>query len=215
MKLLVCDDHPLFREGLVGVLRELAPDAELIEAGSAEEATEHVREHDDLDLVLLDIELPGASGLETLGTWRSEFPTVPVAIVSASERPSDVRSALEAGASGFIPKSSSGALLRTALQLIFAGGVYVPPQALDASGQLRDDPSAPRAKRTGDLPLTPRQIEVAQLLAKGLTNKEICNVLSIAEGTVKTHIAAIFEALDVSNRTEAATVLRDFDDFEI
>jgi DNA-binding NarL/FixJ family response regulator len=213
VKLLVCDDHPLFREGLVGVLREMAPDAVLLESGSAEEAGETVARHDDLDLVLLDIELPGASGLDTLARWRGEHPTVPVAIVSASEDPADVRAALDAGASGFIPKSSSSAVLRSALQLIFAGGRYVPPQALDEQGQLaRVRPR--RASRGPSLPLTPRQIEVARLLAKGLTNREICGVLSIAEGTVKAHVAAIFEALEVTNRTEAATVLRDYDDFE-
>ncbi|MGH0036059.1 MAG: response regulator transcription factor [Myxococcota bacterium] len=214
MKLLVCDDHPLFREGLLGVLRDMAPEAELLQSGSAEDASETVARQDDIDLVLLDIELPGANGLDTLARWRGEHPTVPVAIVSASEDPADVRAALDAGASGFIPKSSSGAVLRSALQLIFSGGLYVPPQALDGSGALR--PGRARAGGgSGPLPLTPRQIEVARLLAKGLTNREICGVLTIAEGTVKAHIAAIFEALEVTNRTEAATVLRDYDDFEV
>jgi DNA-binding NarL/FixJ family response regulator len=214
VKLLVCDDHPLFREGLVGVLREMDPDAELLETGSAEEAAAAVDRDDDFDLVLLDIELPGADGLATLARWRGEHPTLPVAIVSASEDAGDVRAALDAGASGFIPKSSSGAVLRSALQLIFAGGRYVPPQALDEQGELRRGRPRDRAPARA-LPLTPRQIEVAQLLAKGLTNREICSVLDIAEGTVKAHIAAIFEALEVSNRTEAATVLRDYDDFEV
>jgi DNA-binding NarL/FixJ family response regulator len=210
MKILICDDHALFREGLRLVLAQLEGNPELIEAADAKEALLGVEANEDLDLVLLDLNMPGSDGLTTLATLRKQFPTIPVVIVSASERPQDIRAALDGGASGFIPKSSRGPVLLSALQLVFSGGVYVPALALNAP----EEPASPGrtpspSRRKGDVPLTGRQLEVLNLMSRGLTNKEICGVLGIAEGTVKAHIAAIFEALDVTNRTEAAMAMRE------
>jgi len=200
MRILLCDDHALFREGLEMVIRQLDTDVELVGVGDAEEALECVAADDDLDLVLLDIALPGMDGFAALGRLRRDHPSVPVVLLSASESPADVRSALERGASGFIPKSTRGSVLLGALRLVLSGGVYVPELMLDAPR-----PTPPRP----DAELSPRQIEVLRLLARGLTNKEISNVLEIADGTVKSHIVRIYDLLDVTNRTEAAMRMRE------
>jgi len=202
MKILVCDDHALFREGLELVLGQLEPGAELSSVGDAESALARVAADDGLDLVLLDLQLPGMDGFAALSALRREHPSVPVVVLSASESPADVRSALERGASGFIPKSTRGNVLLSALRLVLSGGVYVPPLVMDAA-------PASRSAGAARPPLTGRQLEVLRLLARGLSNREISDVLKIAEGTVKTHILHLYEALDVTNRTEAAMRMRE------
>jgi DNA-binding NarL/FixJ family response regulator len=203
MKLLSCDDHDLFRAGLRQVLADLGGEPELLEAADAEQAFAVLREQPDVDLVLLDLGLPGTSGLEALRTLRREHPLVPVVVISASERPADIRASLDAGASGFIPKSARRPVLLSALELVFSGGVYVPPALLAAT---RNTPGGDERRERAEL-LTPRQRAVVGLLAKGLTNKEIADVLGIRSGTVKVHVAAILETLDVSNRTEAVAAM--------
>jgi DNA-binding NarL/FixJ family response regulator len=200
MRILLCDDHALFREGLELVLSQLEGDVELFGVGDAETALARAAEYDDLDLVLLDIQLPGMDGFAALRELRRRHPALPVVVLAASERPEDARAALDGGASGFIPKSTQGAVLRGALSLVLSGGVYVPPLLLSA---LEREPRAQAAE------LSPRQVEVLRLLARGLTNKEIARVLGIAAGTVKTHVVRIYEILEVSNRTEAAMRLRE------
>jgi two-component system nitrate/nitrite response regulator NarL len=200
MRILLCDDHALFREGLELVMKQLDDEVELIGVGDAEAALAHLAEDDDLDLVLLDLGLPGMDGFGALAELRRRHVSVPVVLLSASERPQDVRSALEGGASGFIPKSTRGSVLRGAIELVLSGGVYVPPLMLDAPQDVR--PSDANE-------LSPRQVEVLRLLARGLTNKEVAGVLGIAEGTVKSHVMRIYEVLEVSNRTEAAMRMRE------
>jgi DNA-binding NarL/FixJ family response regulator len=202
MKILVCDDHALFREGLELVLGQLDPAAELASVGDAESALARVAADDALDLVLLDLQLPGMDGFAALDRLRQDHPSVPVVVLSASESPAHVRSALERGASGFIPKSTRGSVLLSALRLVLSGGVYVPPLVLDGG-------AAPGPERDPKSALTGRQLEVLRLLARGLTNREIAEVLKIAEGTVKTHVMHVYEALDVTNRTEAAMRMRE------
>jgi DNA-binding NarL/FixJ family response regulator len=209
MKILVCDDHALFREGLQHVLRTLDRRAVVLEAADAAAAMELVASHPDLDLVLLDLHLPGTDGLTLLGGLRRRYPTVPVVIVSASEEADVVRAALGGGASGFIPKSSTGSVLLGALRLVLAGSVYIPPAVLASSPSSEVMRQESRRERASGL--TPRQIEVLELMARGLTNKDIARVLAIAPGTVKGHIAAILEILGVSNRTEAVTVMHELD----
>jgi DNA-binding NarL/FixJ family response regulator len=196
MKLLICDDHALFREGLELVIAQLESGARLTGVGDAESALDQLAHDADYDLVLLDLGLPGMGGLEALERLRREHPELPVVVLSASESPADVRGVLERGASGFIPKSTRGPVLLGALQLVLAGGVYVPPLMMGAA--------APPAAKERRHALTERQVAVLRLLARGLTNREIAQVLKIAEGTVKTHVLHLFEALDVTNRTEAA-----------
>jgi DNA-binding NarL/FixJ family response regulator len=210
MKILICDDHELFRAGLRVVLARLEESTELIDAASAEETFRVAEADPDLDLVLMDLGMPGMDGLSALGVLRERFPALPVVIVSASERDADVRAAIDRGASGFIPKSSSAPVLLAALRLVLSGGVYVPPLVLatTAAGP-GGAPAATDRRRERAAALTPRQLEVLDLMAKGRTNREICDRLGIAEGTVKAHVATILEALDVANRTEAAAVMRE------
>lgn len=200
MKILVCDDHALFREGLELVLGQLDGAAELASVGDAESALARVAADDAIDLVLLDLQLPGMDGFAALERMRRDHPGVPVVVLSASESPAHVRSALERGASGFIPKSTRGSVLLSALRLVLAGGIYVPPLVLEGA-------PAPAADPKGAL--TGRQLEVLRLLARGLTNREIAAVLEIAEGTVKSHVMRVYEVLDVTNRTEAAMRMRE------
>jgi DNA-binding NarL/FixJ family response regulator len=204
MKILICDDHALFREGLELVIGQLDPGAALVGVGDAESALERVAD-DGFDLVLLDLRLPGMDGFTALARLRSEFPDVPVVLLSASERCEDVRAALDGGAAGFIPKSTRGAVLLSALRLVLSGGVYVPPLVMEGEAAAPIPSGAPRE---GGAHLTERQVEVLRLLARGLTNKDISRVLGIAEGTVKTHVLRIYEGLGVSNRTEAAMQMR-------
>ncbi len=209
MRILICDDHALFREGLRHVLVELGEAPEIVEAANADDAMALVSGDPDLAMVLLDLHMPGTSGLATLEALGEQFPTLPVVMVSASEDAAEIRQALDAGASGFIPKSSSGAVLRSAVQLVLAGGVYVPPVALDGAPASPAPPRGASGLSTRYGKLTARQLEVLRLLAKGLTNREIGSVLGIAEGTVKAHIAALLDALDVANRTEAVAAMRE------
>jgi DNA-binding NarL/FixJ family response regulator len=210
MKILICDDHALFRAGLRLVLRELEESTELLDASSAEETLRIADAEPALDLVLLDLGMPGMGGLAALGVLRERFPTLPVVIVSASERHADVRGAIDRGAAGFIPKSSSAAVLLAALRLVLSGGVYLPPLVL-ATSTAAAPASSPATDRRREraAALTPRQLEVLDLMAKGRTNREICEALGIAEGTTKAHVATILEALDVANRTEAGAAMRD------
>lgn len=202
LKILLCDDHAVFRQGLRQVLER--EDASFIEFGSADGLLEWMGEHGDADLVLLDLEMPGLDGWSAFRTLRSHHPTVPVVIVSASEDPEQMRRALDGGASGFIPKSSSVAVLRAALELVLSGGVYVPKPAMDAAS------AAPGRGRAGrETRLTARQIELLRCMSRGLTNKEIASALGIAESTVKTHVKALLDVLDVTNRTEAAMAMRE------
>jgi DNA-binding NarL/FixJ family response regulator len=207
MKILVCDDHALFREGVAHALRELAAGAELLEAADGAEALRLAQENADLDLVLMDLSMPGTDGWTGLARLQKACPTLPVVILSASDEPGDARRAIDAGAAGFVPKSTRGPVLRAALQLVLSGGVYLPPQLLVESAAAPGTKTAARRERAQGL--TERQLEVLRLMSRGLTNTEIGNVLGVALGTVKAHVTAVFEALDVSNRTEAALVMRE------
>ena len=160
MKILICDDHALFRAGLRLVLRELEESTELLDASSAEETLRIADAEPDLDLVLLDLGMPGMDGLAALGVLRERFPTLPVVIVSASERHADVRAAIDRGAAGFIPKSSSAPVLLAALRLVLSGGVYLPPLVLATSmaAATASSPSTDR-RRERAAALTPRQLE--------------------------------------------------------
>lgn len=209
MKILIVDDHPLIREAVRHVLAQLDRDVEVLDAESCEEAAEQIGAHPELDLVLLDLSLPGLSGLSALESLRERFPAVPVVVLSARDDPAVVVAALDAGAMGFIPKTSSNELMISALRLVFSGGVYVPPQAI--SNLPHDEHAAPEAFREppalgispSEIGLTERQSDVLALLLQGKPNKVICRELNLAEGTVKIHVTAILKALGAANRTQA------------
>ncbi len=195
MKILEADDHPLVRAGIRHIISQFEEPVEFLEAGSLDEALTLAEQHPDLDLVLLDLSMPGMNGFAGYYRLEDSYPALPIAILSASENPQDVRTAIEAGAAGYIPKSSSPELMLTALRLILAGEVYVPGKLLQQP-DMRNDP-VPDA-------LTKRQQEVLDWIVEGLSNKLIADRLNITEKTVKQHITTIFRVYGVTNRTQLA-----------
>jgi len=211
MKILVVDDHVLLREALCGALRELQGDVTVLEASDSRAATRTVKEHADLDLIMLDLALPDRDGFDLLAEVRGSDPSVSIVVMSALQDRASIVKALDLGAVGFIPKSSSRKVILGALQLIFSGGIYIPPQALARGVQPpgQASPAQPAqngasGSRPGDLGLTKRQRDVLAFLTRGKSNKAISRSLNLAEPTVKNHVRAILKALKVSNRTEAA-----------
>jgi DNA-binding NarL/FixJ family response regulator len=199
VKILVADDHPLIREAFRHLLADLAPDVTVIEAGDCETTRRLAAEHPDLDLVLLDLRLPGPGGLATLDALRHEYPTLPVVVVSAVEDPGAMRNVLAHGAMGFIPKSSTNVVMLNALRLVLSGGRYLPDDILSADGS--SPATAPAT--AAELHLTDRQREVLALMVQGKSNKLICRELGLAEATVKIHVTAILRALRVTSRAQA------------
>ena len=211
MKVLLIDDHTLFREGLRLLLERMPGGFEVMEAGDCEAAFEIVKLNADLALVLLDLGLPDMPGLDALSFLRSHYPAIPVVVISAANDRPSVLEAINRGAMGFIPKSSDSALLTHAMQTVLAKQVYIPANVF-ASAELGQQlkPIASTQKNgtaLHDLGLTARQIEVLSLLVQGLPNKLIARKLNVSEATVKTHVAATFRGLNVNNRTQAVLAL--------
>jgi DNA-binding NarL/FixJ family response regulator len=198
MKVLLADDHPLMREALHQTLRRLDPGVRILDAQDYPSLFSLAARHPDADLALVDLNMPGLPGQEGIRQFRARFPGLPLAVLSASESVVDIRSALDAGALGYVLKSSPADGLVSALRQMLAGHVYTP-----RSGT----PSSVAAGST-DGRLTPRQIEVMQLLRQGYPNKIIARKLDLTEGTVKVHMGAIFRALGVRNRTEAVLAMQ-------
>ena len=203
MKILIVDDHALFREGLVLLLEALGQ-PQTLQAENAEAALRQVAAHPQLDLILLDLVMPGPGGIELLPEIKKRVPAAPVVILSGDESHRTITGAIEKGASGYIPKTSTAEVMRGALRLILGGGIYVPPIVL------RDEvrPPAPdveqrRAAKPEDLGITPRQVEVLEFLLAGMPTKVIASRLGVSDSTVKAHTMAIFRTLKVRNRTEA------------
>jgi DNA-binding NarL/FixJ family response regulator len=206
MKILVVDDHPLMREAVQSVTARLESGATVLAAVDSERGFAVAAAEPDLDLVLLDLNIPGLAGIPGLKAWRRRCPDVPVVVLSSADDRTTVLAAIAAGAAGFIPKSSPNEVLLGALRLVLAGGKYLPPEVLaPAAG-----PGAKTARSAGTthsletLGLTDRQAQVLKLLAAGKSNKLICRELDLAERTVKAHISAVFRALGVTTRTQAA-----------
>jgi DNA-binding NarL/FixJ family response regulator len=209
MNILIIDDHALIREGLRHVLQEIDPGGEVVEADAADTALEILRTRGDgLTMILLDLGLPGAVGMNLLTQIREARPGVPIVVLSANDARSVVLEAIDAGAMGFISKRSSSNVLVNGVRLVLAGGICIPAHAQLAAPE---SPSATAAKSgTSGLNLTPselgitaRQADVLALLVQGMPTKLICRELDLSVGTVKTHITAILRALNVSNRTQA------------
>jgi len=222
MKVLLVDDHPLILSALQAMIQELDPDVRVTAVGSAAAARSALVADADFDLVLLDLHLGDADGFEVLAEFRSTYPALPVVVVSASDRHSDVIKAIDLGAMGFVPKRASNDSLFEALNMVMSGGIYIPPMTLGSdplpsSPEADTVPSVLRVVReqahdsgfpAGSLPLadiglTPRQTDVLGLLLKGLPNKLIARELNLSVETVKDHVAAVLRALNVSSRTQA------------
>jgi DNA-binding NarL/FixJ family response regulator len=204
MKVLLVDDHVLVREAMRGVIAELQPDAAVIEAATSADGMSVMRQHPDVDLVMLDLGLPDRNGLEVLEELRGTHPAAAVVMLSGSNDRESVAMALAKGALGFIPKSASRDVLVSAIRLVLAGGIYIPPEILIDSHPVSLPAVSDERRSPAELGLTPRQVEVLALMMQGKSNKLICRTLHLAEPTVKNHVSAILKALGAVNRTEAA-----------
>ena len=209
VKLLIVDDHPLFRDGLAALLLQASANTTVVQASSAEEALLLVDEQV-IDAVFMDLVMPGLCGEPAIREFARRHPDVPVIVLSSSENPSDVRRVLNAGASGYIPKSATAQTVVSALTLVLSGNIYVPPLLVSAATRAADHAANGGPRSVSQL--TDRQVDVLRYLRDGLSNKEISASLGIAEKTVKVHIAAIFKTLNVVNRTQAAKFLHDAPD---
>ena len=202
MKFLVIDDHPMFREGLASVLRQLPDGATVVQASDGAQALPSVDSHPDLTLVFVDLRMTTTGGIAVVQQLKRLHPALPVIVLSSSEDPEDVRRALAAGARGYCPKSSPPATLVAALRLVLAGELYVPP-FMALAGAAAPLTSAPDASG-----LTARQREVLEQLCLGHANKVIARALGMQEKTVKGHVSAIFKVLGVVHRMQAVEVAR-------
>jgi len=203
MKVLIADDHPVLREGLAALIRQTEPGAEVLLAQDAASALQIAAARADLEIVILDLRMPGAGGHELLAALGRARPDLPVMVLSASEDPRDARQALAKGALGYVPKSASRQTLMAAIRLVLNGDVYVPPLLLNEA------PAAAAANQPGAARLlTARQVEVLRRLGDGQSNSRIAQDLALSEKTVKSHVTAIFRALNVISRTQAAAAGR-------
>jgi len=210
IRVLIADDHPLFRGALVQTLGSCLDDAELLQARDLPDTLKTLEAHEDIDLVLLDLHMPGNQGLAGLAAIRCHFPAVAVVVVSANEDPRVIRRALDHGAAGFIPKSSSLDELTEALNAIIDCREWIPPhleKAVHATES--DDQDRTLADRIAQL--TPQQFRVLKLVSEGRLNKQIADALDIQERTVKAHMSEIFNKLEVRNRTQAGVAYRQLD----
>jgi DNA-binding NarL/FixJ family response regulator len=212
MKILIVDDHALIREALRGVLKELRREAEVLEASNCNQAMALIgNQAAEISLILLDLSLPDRDGFSVLTQLREQYPAISVVVLSGMQDRATVGKALDLGALGFIPKSATRDVMVSALQLVFAGGIYVPPEILvraDAPSGPVAVGSRPRGSPT-DYGLTERQLDVLALMMRGKSNKAICRLLDLAEPTVKNHVTAILKALRVTNRTEAVIAVNE------
>jgi DNA-binding NarL/FixJ family response regulator len=195
MKVLVVDDHPLVREGMRHLLAGLDGHVQVLEASSADAALEALDRNPDLELALLDVNLPDRDGMALLTEFGGKAPDLPVVMLSGILDVALMRQALDTGAAGFIPKSALSQVILPALRLVLAGGIYVPPEMLL--------PRAPDVAATGAPGFTMRQRQVLALIVDGKSNKEIAAALQLSEPTVKAHVVAVFRALQVRTRAQA------------
>jgi DNA-binding NarL/FixJ family response regulator len=203
VKILIVDDHGLVREGLRAILGSSELAVQCIEAWDSASLWNMLEQHTDISLVLLDIQLPGLSGLSLLGDLVAQQPQLPVIMLSAEHDAVTVNQALEQGARGFLPKSSLNQVLISAIRLVAAGGVYVPPEALQKTASKPTAPAPSAAVTVDSLGFTARQTDVFMLLLQGMSNKQICRQLDLAEPTVKIHVRGVLRTLSVSSRAQA------------
>lgn len=206
-RVLIADDHPLFRTALVQALSGCLPDAEILQARDLPETFQQLDAREDIDLVLLDLHMPGNQGLTGLASIRCQYPTVAVVVVSANEDPRVIRRVLDHGAAGFIPKSTGLDELTRALDTVLDCREWIPPHLSRAVASIQDA-REDRALARRMAALTPQQFRVLAMVADGRLNKQIADELEIQERTVKAHMSEIFHKLDVRNRTQAGVAFR-------
>jgi len=197
--LLIADDHPLFRGALREAVIGFFGRVEVGEAGTFEELTDLLERGSDVDLILLDLSMPGVRGFSGLMYLRAQFPSLPVVVVSANDDPAVIRRCMEFGASGFIPKTLGVEALRQAVTRVLQGEVWTPPN-VDLTRQSDAETAAMIARLAT---LTPQQVRVLMMLSEGLLNKQIAYELGVSEATVKAHVSAILQKLGVDSRTQA------------
>jgi DNA-binding NarL/FixJ family response regulator len=202
MKLLLVDDHALFREALRALLGKVSPEVTVYEAASVHAAIDECR-NTAFRMVLLDLGLSESHGIQTLNQFRAEAPEVPVVVLSGEQDAALIRDVIECGAAGYIPKSHTSDQMISALRFVVAGGIYLPPELLQHSDRVGGlSPSETGRFRM----LSPRQQQVARLLLQGQANKAIARELALSEGTVKAHVSAIYQIIGARNRVEAVTL---------
>tara|TARA_B110000263_G_scaffold130668_1_gene113594 strand:- start:13305 stop:13964 length:660 start_codon:yes stop_codon:yes gene_type:complete len=199
--IVIADDHPLLRSAIRQVISDGIPDVELFEASTLDETETLLCTDNQVDLLLLDIHMPGMHGLTGLCFLRAEFPSVPIAIISASTDPRLIRQAIAHGAAGYILKSSPVSEIREAINLLLLGEYWVPALENNRECELEDNDRAVRLSS-----LTPQQFRVLRMVSEGRLNKQIAYQLSISEATVKSHVSAILQKLEVNSRTQAVIV---------
>jgi DNA-binding NarL/FixJ family response regulator len=215
MKILLADDHALIRAGLRNELAELGSSVEFVDAWDADSLRRSFEAHQDLDLAIVDLTMPGMDGGATIEELRRRFPTVPLIVLSGADAADGARTVLRAGAAGFIPKTAMAKVMLQAIRLVLAGGRYLPPELLhlldrDAAAERPEQTARSLETQTRPLALlSQRQREVFGLLARGMSNKMIARELGVTEGTVKSHVATIFDLLNVHNRVSAVAAARE------
>lgn len=206
LKVLLADDHALFRDGMRYVLQQLSEQVDIICAGDFASTLKQAEANPGIDLALVDLNMPGSDGVTSIRVFHQRFPGIPLVVVSGSDQRSEIEWIMEYGAMGFISKMSSGKEMVSALRIIMNGDVYFPPQLLGKASispltqTQTDDKSGLHPNKHG---LTKRQMEALQFLSEGLTNKEIAMRMNLAEGTIKVHVAAAYQVLQVGSRLDA------------
>lgn len=209
LRVLLADDHALFRDGMRYVLQQLSEQVDILCAGSFAETLNQAETHPDIDLALIDLNMPGSEGVASIRIFHHRFPAIPMVVVSGSEQRAEIECVMEYGAMGFISKMSSGKVMVNALRIVLGGDTYYPSQLL-AQTDTEINPSGNRqpdndktGQQTNNYGLTKRQMEALQYLSEGLSNKEIAIKMSLAEGTVKVHVAGAYQVLQVNSRLDA------------
>ncbi|CAN5287950.1 response regulator transcription factor [soil metagenome] len=205
-RIIIADDHPLFRDALKLALASSPFPADVEEAGNLDAVIAILDRDSDFDLILLDLRMPGVQGYSGLVLLRAQFPSVPVMVVSASDEPSVVRRCLDLGASGFIPKSLPAESMREAVSAVLAGGVWAPRGLAEGEP---DNEAEILSRRLSTL--TPQQVRVLMMVREGLLNKQIAHQLNVSEATIKAHVSAILQKLDVGSRTQAVIAVSKLD----
>jgi DNA-binding NarL/FixJ family response regulator len=210
MKILVVDDHSLITDALSVLFLDLDPAAEVLTTRTAEGGMDLLEKNPDLDLVVLDLGMPGVSGTSLLESMVAHAPEMKILVLSGQQDPRNVMRVLQLGAAGFVPKSMASDTLLAAVKFVLSGGVYIPADLLEEVNRVAmiGTPERPREVGATRVELTERQEQVLHLLARGAPIKIICRELGLSEGTVKTHVTAIYRAFNASNRTEALLAAR-------